>query len=191
VVTKILSRYHVLLALCLPVDGSAVATRQIMILLVTAIERSVECAEALRKATGQSVAIQPNLLAATTRLRSESFEAVVFEQHLIEREPQELDIAFAHLEGAVSVVVNLAVTGMDRLIGEVQAALRRRICEQTAARKIAGASVRDELNGTVMELLQRLDVVVQASDISVEAAENIRSARELTHRLRSQLAPVV
>jgi hypothetical protein len=162
-----------------------------MILLVTPLERSGEWVEALRKATGQPVDIQPDFLGATTRLGSEPFEAVVFDQHLIEREPQELDIAFAHLEGAMPVVVNLAVTGIDRLICEVQAALRRQVRAQAAARKIAGANVRNELNGTVMELLQQLDTVVQTRDMSVEVAEKVQSTRELANRLRSQLAAIV
>jgi hypothetical protein len=162
-----------------------------MILLVSPLERSGEWVEAFRKGTGQPVEIQPDLLGATTRLRLEPFEAVVFDQHLIEREPQELDIAFAHLEGAVPVVVNLAVTGTDRLIREVQAALRRQVRERAVARKIAGAEVRNELKSTVMEMIQQLDTVVQATDMSVEVAEKVQLTRELTNRLRSQLAAMV
>jgi hypothetical protein len=162
-----------------------------MILLVTPIARRGECAAALRETTGDEIVIAANLLEATTLLRTESCRAAVFDHHLIEREPQELDTAFSHLGTAVPIVVNLALTGLNRLAREVEAALHRQAREQAAARQSAAATLHTEVNGTLTALLLDFEAALQFNDLPPEAASRLRSAHTLAEKLRSQLSSAV
>jgi len=158
-----------------------------MVLLVTPIVRSTECATALKAATGEPVVIAATLLEATTLLRTETFRAAVFDQHLLEREPQETALAFAHLGAAIPIEVNLALSGVERLVRNVQAALRRQLQEQAAARQAAALALHSDLNDALTALLLQLDSAIETS-LSSEAAEKLRSAQALAEELRSQLA---
>ena len=183
--------------------GRTVATIEAMILLVTPLERSSECAAALKASTGEPVMIRENLLGATTLLRTESFRAVVFDHHQIEHEPHETEIAFAHLGAAIPIEVNFAITGTDRLVRDVQAALRRQAREQASARQAAARALHAELNNTLTTLLLQFDSALSAtsgspapgsptpgsdsSTLSSTAAAKLRSAHSAANQLRSQL----
>jgi hypothetical protein len=97
-----------------------------MILLVTPSERASGCAAALHKATSEDVVVAGSLARATTFLRTESYIAVVLDQHLLETEPQEAETVLEHLGTAIPVQVNLAISGMERLVREVRAAGSRK-----------------------------------------------------------------
>ena len=158
-----------------------------MILLVTPIVRSTECAALLKEASGESVAIAENLLEATTLLRAQPFRAVVFDHHQIEREPQETEIAFAHLGDAIPIEVNLSICGVERLVRDVQAALRRQQREQATARQAAARALHGELNKTMTALLLQFDAALNVASLTPEAGEKLRSAYAAAERLRSQL----
>ena len=158
-----------------------------MILLVTPIARSNECAAALKEATGEPVIIAANLLEATTLLRAQSFRAAVFDQHQIEREPQETETAFMHLGDTIPIEVNLSICGAERLARNVQAALRRQQKEQAAARQAVARGLYGDLNNTMTALLLRFDAASKASNLSPETAEELREAEALAESLRSQL----
>jgi hypothetical protein len=115
----------------------------------------------------------------------------VFDHHLIEREPQELDTAFSHLGTAVPIVVNLALTGLNRLAREVEAALHRQAREQAAARQSAAATLHTEVNGTLTALLLDFEAALRFNDLPPEAASRLRSAHTLAEKLRSQLSSAV
>src|SRR5271168_290148 len=105
-----------------------------MILLVTPSERASECAAALHEATGEEVVIAESLARATTLLRAECYLAVVLDQYLLETEPDEAGTTIEHLGTAIPVQVNLAISGIERLVREVRAALQRRQREEVRAR---------------------------------------------------------
>src|SRR5208282_2123259 len=124
-----------------------------MILLVTPSERARECAAALQQATGEEVMIAESLARATTRLRAECYLAVVLDQYLLESEPDEAGTTIDHLGTAIPVQVNLAISGMERLVREVRAAVQRRKREEAKARQAAIRRLHSELNGTTTALL--------------------------------------
>ena len=124
-----------------------------MILLVTPSERAHECAQALHENTGDEVAVAENLRQTATLLRSEPYRAVVFDQHLFETEPDAIDTAMQHLGAAIPVQVNFAISGLDRLLREVRAALQRRKREENSARIAVAGELYSELNGTLTALL--------------------------------------
>src|SRR6202158_5826965 len=108
-----------------------------MILLVTSSERAPECAAALHDATREEVAVAKSLARAATLLRAEGYLAVLLDQYLLETEPHEAETTHEHLGMAILGQVHLAISGMERLVREVRAALQRRQREEVRARQAA------------------------------------------------------
>lgn len=158
-----------------------------MILLVTPSERAPECAAALHDATGEEVAVAESLARAATLLRAEGYLAVVFDQYLLETEPHEAETTLEHLGTAVLVQVNLAISGMERLVREVRTALQRRQREELRARLAALGRLRSELNGTITALLLSSELALDPPGPPAAEAEKLQAVHELVKRLRKQL----
>jgi hypothetical protein len=158
-----------------------------MILLVTTSERASECAKALNEATGEGVAVAESLPRATALLRAEDYRAVVVDQYLFESEPHETQTMLEHLGTAILVQVNLAISGMDRLVREVRAAVQRRQREEVRTRQAALAKLHSELNGTITALLLSSELALGTPDLRPAAAEKLQSIHELVKELRKQL----
>lgn len=159
-----------------------------MILLVTGIERRAECAAALEEAMDDAVAMAESLLEATTRLRAESYTAVVFDEQLAQNGPAEIDTALEHMGTAIPVEVNLAISGTERLVRKVRAAVRRRKYEEASAREAAAQSLRGELGGTLTTLLLDCELALETSGLPAEATERLASVHGAARKLRTQLA---
>jgi hypothetical protein len=158
-----------------------------MILLVTPSERASHCAAALHEATGEKVSATESLAQATSILRTQSCQAVVVDQYLLDTEPEQATVATSHLGTAVLVPVNLALTGLPRLIMDVRISLKRRHREEASARDAAIAKLHGELNDTVTALHLSIQFALQATTIPNEASEKIRLAQDLVTKLRRQL----
>ncbi len=158
-----------------------------MILLVTASPRAPECAQALGQNTGEEVAIADTLHRATTLLRAEAYRAVVFDQHLLEAEPDEVDTLTQHLGTAIPVQMSFAVSGIERVVREVRAALNRRTHEQAVARQAATGLLRSELSGTVTALLLQCELALETPGMPSAVTERMQTALGLIQKLRAQL----
>ncbi len=158
-----------------------------MILLVTPSERAPECAAALREAAGEGIVVAQSLARAATLLRAEGYLAVVLDQYLLETEPHEAETTLEHLGTAVLVQVNLAISGMERLVREVRTALQRRQREEMRARQAAIGGLYSELNSTITALLLSSELALDTSGLPAAAAEKIESVHELVKQLRRQL----
>ncbi|MGA2967414.1 MAG: hypothetical protein ABSD64_14495 [Terriglobales bacterium] len=158
-----------------------------MILLVTPSERASDCARALHEATGEGVKVAETLALATSLLRAECCRAVVLDQYLFETEPAEIETTLEHLGAAIPLQVNLGISGMERLVREVRAALRRRQREEAQARQAAIGKLYGELNGTVTALLLSIELVWEAPGLPAAAAAKLQSVYELVKNLRKQL----
>jgi hypothetical protein len=133
------------------------------------------------------VVVTENLARATLLLRADPYQAVVFDQYLLEAEPHSWEAMVGHMGTAIPVQVNLAVTGKERLVREVRAAVERRQREEAAARRGATDQLQSELNGTVTALLLSTELALQTTDLPAAAAEKIQSVHELVKELRRQL----
>ncbi len=162
-----------------------------MILLVTPSERAPECAAALHEGTGEEVAVAASLARAATLLRAEGYLAVVLDQYLVETEPHEAENTLEHLGTSILVPVNLAISGMERLVREVRAALQRRQREEIRARQAAIGRLRSELNGTITALLLSSELVLETAGLPAAAAEKIEAVHELVKKIRRQLETTV
>jgi len=158
-----------------------------MILLVTPSERARECAAALHGATGEEVTVAESLARAATLLRAEGYLAVVVDQHLVETEPHEAENTLEHLGTSILVPVNLAISGMERLVREVRAALQRRQREEVRARQTAIGRLHGELNGTITALLLSSELALETPGLPAAAAEKLQAVHELVKKLRRQL----
>jgi hypothetical protein len=158
-----------------------------MILLVTPSERASECAAALHEATGEEVVVAESRARASTLLRSECYLAVVLDQYLIETELHEAGTMFDHLGTATLVQVNLAISGMERLVREVRAGVQRRQREEVRGRQAAVGRLQSELNGTITALLLSSELALKTSGLPGAAAEKLEAVHELVKKLRRQL----
>ncbi len=158
-----------------------------MILLVTPSERARECSVALHEATGEEVMVAESLARATTLLRAECYQVVVLDQYLLETEPHEAGNTLEHMGTAIPVQVNLAISGMERLVREVRSALQRRQREEVRARRAALGAICSELNGTVTALLLSTELALETPGLPTAAFEKLQSVHDLVKKLRKQL----
>ncbi len=158
-----------------------------MILLVTPSERAGECAAALHEATGEAITVSAGLARATTLLRADSYLAVVLDQYLLETAPDEAASTLQHVGTAIPVQVNLAISGLDRLVREVRTALERREREEARATQAAMAKVHSELSSTVTALLLSTELACDSKGLPPAAAEKMDSVLQLVKKLRRQL----
>jgi signal transduction histidine kinase len=158
-----------------------------MILLVTASERASECAAALHEATREDVVVAESLARAATLLRADGYLAVVLDQYLLETEPREAETMLQHLGTAMPVQVNLAISGMERLVREVRSAMQRRQHEEVRARRAALGRLHSELNGTITALLLSSELALETPSLPAAATERLELVHELVTELRRQL----
>jgi len=112
---------------------------------------------------------------------------VVLDHYLLEAESREAETALAHLGTAIAVPVNLGISGMERLVREVRAAVQRRQREEARARQAALAKLHSELNGTITALLLSSELALGTLELRPAAAEKLQSIHELVKKLRQQL----
>jgi len=158
-----------------------------MILLVTPSERALECAAALNKATGEGVLVAESLVRATTLLRVEGYLAVVLDQNLLEARPQEAATTFEHLGSAIPVHVNFGISGIERMVRDVRAAVQRRQREEVGVRQAVIGKLYGALNGTVTALLLSSELALETPGLPPATAEKLQSVYEMVKRLRKQL----
>ncbi len=158
-----------------------------MILLITPSARGQECADSLKTATGLQTLWVHSLQEGIGRLREQTYVAAVIDQFLLETEPQHSDHLIEHLETALPVYINFAVTGMERLLREVRSALHRRKREESAARLAVEQQMRSAMGETLTAMLLSCELAMSVPDVSTPAAEKIRVIDSLARELRQQL----
>lgn len=168
--------------------GRQDARRKVVILLVTPIPAARDCCVRLQQATEEPVVTAQNFLEALARLRTASYTLVVFDRHLAEAEPNELETVFAHLGDAVLLEINFVLTGIDRLVREVQSALKRREHNQAAIHAAAARALQNEFAENLTALLLDCELAVNIRDLPPAAVSKLASIQETAERLRKQLA---
>lgn len=157
-----------------------------MILLITPSAKVQECAKVLEEATSEAAQVAGTLRQAASQLRTQEYTAVVMDQSLVEAEPDESELVLQHIGTAIPVYLNFAISGVDRLVRELRAALHRRKLELVIAREAAEQSLRNELKGTVTALLLSCEMAVQAHDLET-AETKVRKVYELAMEMRNKL----
>lgn len=158
-----------------------------MILLITPSSRAEDCAAALQQAIHHPVQICRTLQEATLLLRENEFLAVVLDQLALEVEPDEGDVLHAHLGSSIPVYVNFAINSRQRVVHDLEAALRRRAADEQLARLSAQQTLRNELNETITAMLLSCDLLGASPALPELAKEKLRGVQELAGRLQLQL----
>jgi len=158
-----------------------------MILLITPFAKAQQCADAIKEATGETVQVASSLRLAVAQLRTQEYLAVVMDQLSLEAEPEECDLVMEHLDTAIPVHVNFAISGTERVIRELRAALHRRKKEVLVARQWAEEALRNDLKGTVTALLLSCEMALETPSLPAPAEAKMRTAHELAQELRNKL----
>jgi hypothetical protein len=158
-----------------------------MILLIWSSDRVSDCAKAIEHSFQQPVCIVSTLQRGCEQLQSQPFSAVLLDQGLAEAEPGQADFLFHHLGTAVPVLVNFAISGVERVLRELRAALNRRLRDTMLARLDARRELLSELKDDVTGLLLCCGVALEQANLPEGAAERVRKIEEIANRIRDRL----
>ncbi len=158
-----------------------------MILLITPSAKAQTCAEAVKRVTNDDVEVASNLRQGTIQLRSHEYDAVVIDQFLVDAEPDESDLLAQHIETAIPVYINFAISGVERVVREVRSALSRRKKEVLVARKGAELALRSELKGNVTALLLSCEMALNVPNLPSAVEAKLRSVYDLAKEIRSKV----
>lgn len=158
-----------------------------MILLVTTSSRAKECAAALEQGTGHKTQIAASVPQAVSRLQAGEYDGLAIDQSLLEADFRALDTLLNHAGMAVPIYINLALHSSERVVREVQVALRRADKEKLMAMHSAERVLRNQLRGEVTGILLNSELALQQKSLTPDIAERLKSVRELAERMRSRL----
>ncbi|MGA2372902.1 MAG: hypothetical protein ACLPPV_22310 [Candidatus Korobacteraceae bacterium] len=158
-----------------------------MILLVTTSSRAKECAAALEQGTGHKTNVASSVPQAVTKMQAAEFDGLAIDQSLLESDFRALDTLLNRCGIAVPLYVNLALHSNERVVREVQVALRRAEKEKLMATRTAEQVLRNQLRSQVTGILLNSELALRQKTISPDVAEKVRSVRELAEKMRSQL----
>jgi DNA-binding NtrC family response regulator len=158
------------------------------ILIVTGIEGARNCAAAVSAQLKTEVDAVEGRRAALAALRGREYDAVVVDETMAECDPSSVEAIWSHTGLAIPLQINFALSGADRLVREIRAALHRREREQALAHRAATAEIENELKTTIAGLILQSQLALSSSDFSSPLADKLRVVAELAGNLRLQLS---
>ena len=96
-----------------------------MLLVITPSAKARGCAQTIQQVTSEETHVAATLSQALAQLRAQEYVAVLIDQAFLETEPVESDMVLEHIGTAIPVHVNFAISGMDRVVRDLRAALHR------------------------------------------------------------------
>ncbi len=158
-----------------------------MLLVITPSAKARGCAQAIQQVTSEETHVAATLSQALAHLRAQEYVAVLIDQAFLETEPVESDMVLEHIGTAIPVHVNFAISGMDRVVREVRAALHRHKKEVLIVRQEVQQVLRNELKSTVTALLLSCEMALRVPNIPGAAEVKMRSVRDLAQEVRVKL----
>jgi len=158
------------------------------ILIVTGIDGARNCAAVVGAQLGMEVELAEGRKTALAALRRREFSAVVVDETMAECDPSAAEAIWEHAGLAIPLQINFALSGSDRLIREIRAALHRPEREQMLARRAAAAAIETELKTTVAGLLLHSQLALSGSEVPAPLADRLRVVADLAGSLRQQLS---
>jgi hypothetical protein len=120
-------------------------------------------------------------------MQAAEYDGLAIDQSLLESDFRALDTLLNRCGIAVPLYVNLALHSNERVVREVQVALRRAEKERLMATRTAEQLLRNQLRSQVTGILLNSELALRQKSISPDVAEKVRSVRELAEKMRSQL----
>jgi hypothetical protein len=158
-----------------------------MILLMTTSARAQDCANAITQATDEQVKIAASLGQAASLLKAGEFVALIVDQQLQEADPDETERVLMQSGMATTVYLNLAISGVERVIRELRIALHRRSRESLITRQAADQKLRNELKDIVTALLLSCEMALQVPTLPSAAAVKLQSVDALAREMRTKI----
>lgn len=158
-----------------------------MILLITPSQRGLECATAIETALARPVQAVKSFQEAASCLRTHNYAAVVIDECLLDSDPDQGSLILNHIQTAIPVYVNGAISGIPRVVEKVRSALQRRIDDEAAARLSALSSLRCELREPLTGILLNCELVLDAPNVPIAVKDKIRAVHELARQLGIKL----
>ena len=155
--------------------------------MITPSAKARGCAQAIQQVTSEETHVAATLSQALAHLRAQEYVAVLIDQAFLETEPVESDMVLEHIGTAIPVHVNFAISGMDRVVREVRAALHRHKKEVLIVRQEVQQVLRNELKSTVTALLLSCEMALRVPNIPGAAEVKMRSVRDLAQEVRVKL----
>ena len=160
-----------------------------MVLMITGIIGAESCAATVGRQLGMQVELARNRRAALAVLRRREYGVVVLDDGLAEADPAGAEMLWEHSGLALPVQINFAISGADRVVREVRAALNRRAQEKALAIRAATCVMESELNSTVTGLLLHTQLALAEPALTPELSAKLRLVVELAGNLRNRLQP--
>ncbi|MFB3813767.1 MAG: hypothetical protein ACE14L_06605 [Terriglobales bacterium] len=158
-----------------------------MMLLITSNPRGNELVEALNKACGEQVEQATTLRSGMARVRQREFSTIIIDQTLLEPDPLAMDTLLHHSGTAVPIYLNFALSSTERLVHEVQTALRRGQAERNVALRAVSTALRNELKGALTGILLSSELALTVPELPPDAQIKIRFVHDLAESMRKQL----
>lgn len=159
-----------------------------MILLVTTSARARECAAALEQGTGHKTHVAQTVPQALHRLEAAEYDAMAIDQSLLETDLRALDTLLNRCGMAMPVYINLGLHSVERIVRDVQVALRRLDNEKALAMRSAGRLLSNQLRNDLTGILLFSDLALRHTTIPADVADKVKSLRELAEKMRGELS---
>lgn len=137
---------------------------------------------------GEPVRLASSLLEGTELLEAGEYSAIVIDQWLTEAEPGSATLIFDHLGMAVPVFVNFGISGVERILRELRAALSRRVLETALARRCAGQMLRGQLNDDLTALLLSCGIALENAPVNDLVRARLQEIENLANHIKEELA---
>ena len=144
------------------------------VLLVTSIAGAENCATAIGRQLGLAVELAQNRRAALAALRRREYSVMVLDEGLIEADPAGAEVLWQQAGLAIPVQVNLGISGCNRVLREVRAALQRRERELSLAMRAATQLMEGEMNTTLTGLLLQTELALAEPALPVHVTAKLQ-----------------
>jgi signal transduction histidine kinase len=158
-----------------------------MILLTTPSVRAGECAAAIESGTGEKAQVADSLQQAVGLLREQEYGVIVLDQCMLDVDPDQAEVVLRHTGTSIVLNVNCAITGAERIVREVRAALLRRDKELRAARTAAEQVLRSDLREPLTALLLECELAMSLPNLPLAAKDKLRNVHELARTIRDRI----
>lgn len=157
------------------------------VLLVTPTPGADECATAIGRQLGLNVELATSRRSALASLRRREYAALVVDEVLIESDPAGSEVLWQQAGLAVPLQVNFGISGCNRVLREVRAALHRREKEVSLAMRAAAQLLESEMNTAITGLLLQAQLALAEPALPASAAVKLQKVVELAGSLSALL----
>lgn len=158
------------------------------ILIVTALRGVADTAAELERPLFAKVETAESCKAGIAMLRCYSYDALVVDAAIVERNSEDADLLWKQSGLAVPLEFNFAIGSAGRLAREIRAALNRRSREQALATLAAASALECGLRSTITGLLLQSQLALDEPGLSPQLAGRLKTIVGLIDELRRQLS---